>query len=265
MVMLRHQYHPVRDYLDELEWDGVERVGRLFIDYLGADDTEYVREVTRKMLVAAVARVFNPGVKFDHMLVLVGRQGIGKSYILNLLGREWYSDTLDTVQGKEAYEQLHGVWVMEMGELTATKKADIEAIKHFITKQEDNYRVACGRHTRSFPRQCVFFGTTNDTEFLRDRTGNRRFWPVTVGRNPIIKDMWAELTKSEIDQVWAEAVTAYQNKEALYLDTEMSLIAAEIQEEHVEESSKTGMIKEYLDILLPENWSDLDIHERRNY
>ncbi len=205
-----HSFHPIKDYLEGLSWDGQERINSLFIDYLGAEDSSYVRTVTRKILVAAVARVFIPGIKFDNMPVLAGTQGIGKSTIIKKLGQQWYSDSLTTVSGKEAYEQLQGVWILEMGEMMATKKADIEATKHFLSKTEDIYRVAYGRRTSRFPRQCVFIGTTNDREFLRDKTGNRRFWPIDVGVKTHSKSVFDDLNQYEIDQVWAEAVELWK-------------------------------------------------------
>lgn len=203
IIEKKNKYHPIIDYLNSNTWDKVSRVDTLMIDYLGAEDCDYTRNVTRKMLVAAVSRVFNPGIKFDYMLVLVGRQGIGKSYIINLLGREWYSDSLNTVYGKEAYEQLQNAWILEMAELSATKKADAEAIKHFISKTEDSYRQAYGRRVDTFKRQCVFFGTTNENEFLKDRTGNRRYWPLMVGVNKPLKNLFKDLNKNEINQIWA--------------------------------------------------------------
>lgn len=130
-------FHPIKDYLNSLKWDGIKRVDTLLIDYLGAEDNHYTRTIIRKVLVAAVARVFNPGIKFDNMMVLSGPQGMGKSTFIKKLGGDWYSDSLTTVQGKEAYEQLQGVWLLEMGEMMATKKADIEAVKHFLSKSED--------------------------------------------------------------------------------------------------------------------------------
>lgn len=149
----RQSIHPVREYLDGLEWDGVKRVDTLLIDYLGAEDTAYTRLVTRKFLTAAVARIYEPGAKFDYMLVTSGPQGIGKTELPTILARKWFSNSLENVQGKDAYEALQGVWIMEMGEMTATKKADIEATKHFISKREDIYREAYGRYKSYFKRQ----------------------------------------------------------------------------------------------------------------
>jgi putative DNA primase/helicase len=261
----KHSFHPIKDYLDSLTWDGVERVSSLFIDYLGAEDNSYVRTVTRKIIVAAVARVFVPGIKFDNMPVLSGPQGIGKSTFIKKLGKEWYSDSLTTVTGKEAYEQLQGVWMLEMGEMMATKKADIEATKHFLSKTEDIYRVAYGRRTSRFPRQCVFIGTTNDREFLRDKTGNRRFWPIDVGVVQHSKSVFVDMTDYEINQIWAEAVELWNNKEPLFLSREEEKEAAKQQDSHSEESAKAGLIEEYLNKALPDNWYELGITEKRNY
>ena len=217
------------------------------------------------MLVAAVSRVFNPGIKFDYMLVLVGRQGIGKSYIINLLGREWYSDSLNTVYGKEAYEQLQNAWILEMAELSATKKADAEAIKHFISKTEDSYRQAYGRRVDTFKRQCVFFGTTNENEFLKDRTGNRRYWPLMVGVNKPLKNLFKDLNKNEINQIWAEALYLYKCGEKLILEGEVEREANLKQEQHLESNSKEGMIREFLNMKLPKSWDKMDVFERRIY
>ncbi len=257
--------HPVRDYLSSLSWDKQPRVDTLFIDYLGAADNEYTRTVTRKMLVAAVARVMEPGCKFDNMLVLVGKQGQGKSYILKRLGRDWFSDSLTTVTGKEAYEQLQGSWILEMSELSATKKAEVEAIKHFLSKQVDTFRVAYGRNVTSFPRQCVFFGSTNRTDFLRDVTGNRRTWPVATMAQAAAKNLFTDFTDDEVDQVWAEAVEIYKAGETLYLEQDMAAVAATVQEEHMEESEKFGQVQEFLKIKLPEDWADRDLNDRRAY
>jgi putative DNA primase/helicase len=179
-------------------------VDSLLIDYLGAEDSLYTRTVTRKALTACTARVFVPGIKFYYMLVLVGKQGIGKSHIISLLGQSWYSDSLNTVQGKEAYEQLQDAWLIEMAELSAAKKAEAEAVEHFISKRDDIYRVSYGNPVTKFPRQCVFFGTTDDNEFLRDKTGNRRFWPVVAGLCKRKKNLWDHMDQAEIDQIWVE-------------------------------------------------------------
>ena len=260
----KHSFHPIKDYLNGLLWDGEKRIETLFIDYLGAEDNSYTRTVAKKILVAAVARVYVPGIKFDNMPVLAGPQGIGKSTIIKKLGREWFSDSLTTVSGKEAYEQLQGVWILEMGEMMATKKADIEATKHFLSKTEDIYRVAYGRRTSRFPRQCVFIGTTNGREFLRDKTGNRRFWPIDVGINERKKSVF-EMTDYDIDQIWAEAVELWNDKEPLYLSGKEEEEALKQQDSHSEESAKAGLVEEYLNRLLPKDWYDLDLYKRKEF
>lgn len=262
-VLRDNAFHPVRQYLQELTWDGEERLDRLLVEYLGAEDTEYVRAVTRKTLVAAVARVFQPGIKFDYILVLVGAQGQGKSQIIDRLGGRWFSDSFGTVQGKEAYEQIQGVWLVEMAELAGLKKAEVETIKHFISKREDRYRVAYGRRVENFPRQCVFFGTSNNRDFLRDPTGNRRFWPVDTMQRLFVKDVFKELTEEEVGQIWAEAVELYRCGEKLYLSPELEAEAYRQQVEHSEQDERVGMIERYLETLLPDNWEDMETYARR--
>jgi predicted P-loop ATPase len=264
-VAEKNAFHPIREYLGKLSWDGIPRLDTLLIDYLGAEDTPYLRAVTRKAFLAAVARVFVPGIKFDNMLVMVGPQGVGKSYILKLLAKHWHSDSLTTVQGKEAYEQLQGAWIVELAELSALRKAEAEAIKNFISKQEDAYRVAYGRQISVFPRQCVFFGTTNDLDFLKDKTGNRRFWPVEVGVRERKLNLWQDMTELFIDQVWAEAADAWHGGETLYIGADMEREAVLVQNKHTEESPLAGLVREYLNRLLPENWEQLDLGARRSF
>lgn len=264
-IAKKYAYHPIKDYINFLKWDGKCRLDNLLIDYLGAEDCDYTKAVIRKTLVAAVSRVFEPGIKFDYMPVLVGPQGVGKSHILSLIGKAWYSDSFNTVLGKEAYEQLQGCWIVEMAELSAIRKVEAEAVKHFISKRDDVYRQAYGRRVTKHPRQCVFFGTTNDVEFLKDRTGNRRYWPVVVNKNRPVKNMWEELNEYEVNQIWAEAKVLYDNKEPLIFDRELDKEVVDRQNSHMESNSKEGMIVEYLDKLLPSNWDDMDIGGRRRY
>lgn len=264
-VTRRNRFHPVREYLDKLVWDGTARIGSLLVDFLGAEDTEYVRTVTHKTMVAAVARIFEPGVKFDYMLTLVGPQGVGKSTLFHILAGEWFSDSFHTFQGKEAYEQLQGAWIVEIAELAATKKSDVESMKQFITKRVDSYRQAYGRHISEFKRQSIFIGTTNDYEFLRDRTGNRRFWVVEVGVEPTLYSMWDDLTQEDVNQMWAEALHYYRAGEELRLPAEMEREAALAQDDHVEESPLKGIIEEYLEIPITEDWYDLPLHKKKQY
>ena len=266
LVSMNNKYNPVLEYLNFLRWDGTKRVERLFIDYLGADDTEYVRAVTRKTLAAAVARIFEPGIKYDTVTVLVGVQGCGKSFIIRRLGKHWFSDTLTTVQGKEAYEQLQGFWIIEIAELSALKRNEVEAVKHFTAKSEDAYRAAYGHHTEIRKRQCIFLGTTNQREFLRDQTGNRRFLPIDTHPERAVKDVFSDLTDDEVDQLWAEAAEIYRSGEKIFMDTaKLRELAKQEQDSHFEESPLTGDVIKYLNTLLPENWADMDISDRRMF
>lgn len=260
-----HRFHPVRKYLQSLIWDGRPRLDCLLVDYLGAVDSEYTRAVTRKAFVAAVARVFEPGIKFDYVLTLVGNQGIGKSAIIKKLGRNWFTDSFGTVQGKEAFEQIQGVWLVEIAELAGLRKADLETIKHFITKQEDLYRPAYGRRVENHPRQCVFVATTNNRDFLRDPTGGRRFWPVDTDISKATLKLFRDFNEDEVNQVWAEAKCLYDRREPLFLTPELEKIAAGVQSEHGEQDERSGVIQKYLETLVPENWQDMNVFERRAF
>lgn len=264
VVAQENRFHPVRDYLETCTWDGVRRVDTLLVDYLGAEDNEYTRAVTRKTLTAAVARIYRPGCKFDYMLTLRGKQGIGKSALIAKLGGPWFSDTFTTMQGKDAYEQVMGVWLMEVGELAGMRKAEAETIKLYISKQNDRFRPAYGRRLQEFPRQCVFIGTTNEAEFLRDTTGNRRFWVVDTPNEPK-RDLWDDLTPETVRKIWAEAVGYYKAKEPLFLPRTLEKMAREVQETYEEENPRKGIILEYLERLLPEGWDNMDIYTRRQW
>jgi len=259
----RYSFHPVRDYLDGLEWDEQERVDTLLIDFLGAQDNIYTREAIRKMLVGAVARVYRPAVKFDLVLTLVGAQGTGKSTFISKLGGDWFSDTFLTVKGKEALEQIQGAWLIEMAELAGLRKAEVESVKHFISKQEDTFRPAYARTSETYKRQCVFFGTTNNKDFLRDPSGNRRFMPVDIDQKKARSSVWSEEFDECLAQVWAEAVHLFRQKEPLFLSSEAEKIAYIEQAKHSETDERKGIIEEYLDTFLPADWADRDIFDRR--
>jgi len=261
----KHSWHPIREYLRALKWDGVSRLETLLVDYFGAVDSLYTRQVMRKWLAGAVNRVMRPGCKFDLVLVLVDpAQGSSKSTFFNILGREWFSDTFMTVHGKEALEQIQGAWIIEMAELAGLRKADIEAVKHFITKQRDQFRPAYARTAETYERQCVFAGTTNNTDFLRDPSGNRRFLPVDVNRDMVTKSVFEDLAE-EVDQIWAEAMEIVKQGEALYLSAEVEEMARQEQAAHSETDERTGLIQKYLDTLLPANWEGLDFYERKAF
>lgn len=262
VVALQNKFHPVREYLDGCVWDGVPRVETLLVDYLGAEDTPYTRAVTRKALTAAAARIYDPGCKFDYMLTLRGRQGIGKSALIARLGGRWFSDSFTTLQGKDAYEQVLCVWIMEVGELAGMRRAEAETIKLYISKQVDRFRPAYGRRTQEFPRQCIFIGTTNEAQFLRDRTGNRRFWIVDTPNEPR-RSLWDELTPETVRRIWAEAAELYHGGETLYLPPELESVARRVQESFEEENPREGIVQEYLERLLPEDWDTMDLPARR--
>lgn len=260
----KQSFHPVREYLSALVWDGTERIDSLLIDYFGVEDNLYTREAMRIQLIGAVSRIFVPGSKFDYVLLIVGEQGTKKSTFINKLGGDWYSDTFNTVQGKEGMEQIHGVWLMEMAELAGLRKAEVESIKHFISKQEDQFRPAYGRTTETFKRQCVFFGTTNDLTPLKDPTGNRRFNPALVRPYLVKKDVFTHLD-DEVDQIWAEAVALFKAGAKRYLSKEAELIAKQQQMAHSEFDERRGVVEKFLDMKLPPDWEKMDITERRVY
>lgn len=255
-------YNPVTDYLNALSWDGVKRLSALFIDYLGAADNDYTRAITRKAFTAAVARVMTPGCKFDNMTILTGAQGIGKSTLLKKMGRDWFSDSIKSFEGKEASELVQGVWLVEIAELEAFNRTEVGRIKQFLSQQEDIYRAAYGRNIGWHPRRCVFFGTSNNGEYLRDKTGNRRFWPVDVGVTAPAKSVFSDLD-NEVDQLWAEAVVYWRLGESLYLPKEIEAVALEEQENHREHSAREGLIMEFVERRVPKDWNKWPIDRRR--
>lgn len=259
-------YHPIKEFLASLpKWDEIPRVDTLLVDFLGAVDNEYVRAVTRKTLVAAIARVMTPGCKFDTMLVLSGPQGKGKSTLIAKLCGDWFNDSLllSDTKDKTAAEKLQGYWILEIGELAGLKKTDIETLRGFLSRQNDIYRAAFGRRATPHPRQCVFIGTTNADTYLRDITGNRRFWPVKVPGGTD-RGSW-ELTREEVEMIWAEALHYYKKGETLHLPKELEPIAVQEQKEAMEQDEREGTIRDYLEMLLPENWESMTLYERRNF
>ena len=209
-------YHPIRDQLDALRWDGMARLDSWLVQHAGADDTPYTRAVGRKFLLAMVARVMQPGCKHDHTLVLSGEQGQNKSTACRILaGADYFSDTLPSILGDktDAIRHLQGIWLVEMAELAPSRKSDAEELKAFLSGATDRVRLPYAKFAETFPRQCVFVGTTNDDQFLRDATGGRRFWPVAVRQ---VID--AESLTAERDQLFAEAVEAYKAGEPWWLD-----------------------------------------------
>ena len=264
IVSAQNRINDVKQYLQGLTWDGVKRLDTLLSEYLGAEDTAYTRAVMRKSLCAAVGRAVTGGIKYDYMPIFTGPQGIGKSTFLRILGKDWFSDSLTTFEGKEAAELIQGTWINEIGELSAFTKQETQVIKQFLSKTDDIYRAAYGRRTDKYPRRCVFFGTSNDSEFLKDATGNRRFWPVDVGVHPAKKSVWNQLPL-EADLIWAEAYLYWTMGEPLYLPKEIEELAKHQQEKHRESSGKEGIILDFLERKVPSNWDSLDLQKRRMF
>lgn len=260
-------YHPVREYLDRLpEWDGVQRLDTLLIDYLGAEDNDYVRQVTRKTLCAAIERVRHPGCKFDTVLVLCGPQGIGKSTLIAKIGGEWFSDSLNLgdTKDKTAAEKLQGYWIIEIGEMAGMGSAGVKTLRTFITTQDDRYRASYGRRVSSHPRQCILIGTTNSEEgYLNDVEGGRRFWPVNT---PSIgnKKVW-DISQEEVDQIWAEAVKRAGEGESLILSGDVAEEAKKRQKAAMISDPREEKVRNYLDVRLPLDWYDRDLDKRRDF
>lgn len=259
-------YHPVREYLRGLDgqWDGFERLDTMLIRYMGADDTPYVRAVTRKWMVAAVKRIMEPGCKFDSVLVLQGPQGIGKSNLGQVLSRGWFSDSVPTLGvDKRAYEALRGKWIIEIAEMASAKRSEQEAQKAFLTATVDSYRPPYAALIRDFPRQCVFYATTNEGEPLRDHTGGRRYWPVRCKGVDQGYPIGFELP-NEVDQLWAEALARYHAGETLYIrDAVLEAEAKEEQEMMTVEDSDFELVREYLERLWPEDWATRTLEFRQ--
>lgn len=265
LVSEQHRFNEVRDYLQSLSWDGMHRIETSLHDYLGAADNEYVRAVARKSMAAGVARVMTPGCKYDYVPVFTGPQGIGKTTFLKTLGLSWHSDSLQSFRGKDAAEMIQGIWIVEIGEMTGYSKSDDNEIKQFLSRCDDVYRQPYGRHTGRFPRKCIFFGTCNDHDFLKDPTGSRRFWPVDVGICAPTRSIWGELP-DEVDQFWAEAFHYWTKGEPLYMDTpKLDSMAKDEQEQHREDNVKEGMIRDFLEKPVPDNYDSLSLAARRMF
>lgn len=269
----KNSFHPVRNYLKSLPpWDGIERAPRLFIEILGAKDCEYTKSITIHWLKAAIARIYYPGCKFDYCLVLKGAQGKGKSTILAKLGVTWFNDSIFDISGKEALENLQGNWIIELGEMQATKRADNEAIKAFISRKVDKFRLPYGRRTGEFPRQCVFAGTTNLPEFLKDRTGGRRFWIIVCDDDFDTFKALEKIDSDYINQIWSEVLYKFNEEQPF---NERNLLPPDnileqaklIQESYTEGSGLDGLVTAFLEMPIPDKqtWDNMSKLERRKY
>lgn len=245
-----NSFHPLKDYFKKLQWDGTARIGSWLRDYLDAKGpTAYVDAVGTKMLVAAVARVMHPGCKFDYVPIFEGKQGIGKSSAIRILASDrWFSDSLGDITNKDAVANLQRAWIVEIGEMAAMDRNQSNELKSFVSRQTDMVRVPFGRKPEDFPRHSIFVGTTNDVEYFKDETGNRRYWPVKVG-----ECKFKELARDR-DQLWAEALVAYDLGETLYLDKGLELVAAQEQSSRYIADAFEEQIISFLDeaINLPE-------------
>ena len=251
-VSMRNKFHPVRELLDSLTWDGKEHIRSLLPEYLGAEDSDYTYQVMRLWMLGAVSRVYKPGSKFDYTIILQGSQGIGKSTFLKLMALDdsWFNDSLDSLDSDKAVQSLTGSWIIELAELKSLARTagGVESVKRFLTATQDKYRIPYERRADTFYRQCVFAGTTNKDDFLQDETGNRRFLIIHTGVTKPFKSLFIPEAMDDIKQAWAEAVYIWKNeKPELILPESCVQQAKELQEQNMADDGKRGIILEYLE------------------
>lgn len=261
----RKSVNVAKDYFENLVWDGKNRLDTLIVDYLGAEDNEYIRQATRKAFTAVAARVITEKpIKFDNMVILTGKQGIGKSTMLSKLAGEWFTDSIIDFNSKDTLLLLQNCIIAEVPELQGFNKADSNRLKQFLGQKTDKYRAPYEHREEEHPRHCVFFGTTNDDEFLRDTTGNRRYWPIGVGKNKPIKNVFKDLD-NEKEQIWAEAVVRFRTGEPLYLEGNALKKAEREQKSRLVSDPWEEAITEYLSRPIPIDWFDRSIETQKNY
>ncbi|MCF5806046.1 VapE domain-containing protein [Pseudomonas tremae] len=236
-----HAFHPVREYLQKLEWDQVPRLEQWLIDVMGVEPSEYVKKVGKRWMISAVARVMRPGCKADSVLILEGAQGAGKSTAMSILGGDWFMDTPFALGDKDGFQAIRGKWIVELGELDSFNKAESTKAKQFFSASTDTYRESYGRRTNDVPRQCVFVGTTNQEEYLKDATGNRRYWPVACTKVEL------EQLREMRDQLWAEAMFCFQAGEIWWVNRDESSMFAEAQDERFVVDEWEGLILNWLE------------------
>lgn len=272
-VTNKHREHPIRKYLTSLEWDGVERLDRLIIDYVGAENTPLNRAFTRKWFVAAVARAMSDKpIKFDNCLTLSGKQHSGKSLtfrtMANINGNEWFQDSIDSFNGKDPMEQIQGYWIVELAEMSAINNTSIEKVKNFLSKSSDDYRNTYGRNVENHRRQCVFCSTTNEAYFLKGNE-NRRFWVIRI--DPSLRSKGngndASALEHDRDQLWAEAFYRWQQGESLELSNELYNEALNVQRDvnALAADTLTGPVVEFAKAPIPTDWEQRDLQARRDY
>lgn len=251
IVFAENKYHPVRDLIEKTKWDGMPRIKGLLCKWLGVDDEPYSHEISRLIFAGGIHRLYNPGCKFDDMPVLIGKnQGEGKSTFVRWLALddEFFREVTE-IEGQKGMEALEGAWICEMGELLALNRAkDVEAVKSYITRLVDVHRKPFDKRVSEHKRQCIFIGTTNKAEFLTDKTGNRRYYPVTCNSVGYELFKHEKEVKADILQCWAEAKYLYDLGEiAPYADQKLVEVIRERQQEAVEDDYRVGMIKAYLE------------------
>lgn len=264
-VMARKRgFHPVKEMIESQPWDGIKRAETIFIDYLGAEDNDYIRAVSRKWLAGGIARIYHPSIKMEIVPVLQGKQGAGKSTLAAKLGGNYFTDSLSTLgESKDDYQQLIGAWIIELGELSSFKKTDADKIKNFISARSDKIRLPYQRITQEFKRTCIFIGTTNNDRFLNDLTGNRRFFPIPLKEEPS-KSVF-ELEEATIQQIWAEAKIIHDSGEELYLNVYEEAIANEYRKESSKEELFYEDLEDFLEMPVPPNWENMKLYDKRNY
>lgn len=267
-VCRENAFHPVRDYFNKLYWDGVSRLDTLFIDYLGAEDTELNRWITRIAFTAAVYRAFEPGTKYDQIVVLVGTQGCGKSTVIERMAAnsEWFSNSMPSPDdATKAASHLRGKFIIEIGELVGFRKAEVEAIKNFLSKTADDFRPAWGKNELHRLRQCIFFATTNEEQFLRDSSGERRYWPIQVAANKPKYNLWEELMPATVEQLWAEAIEHYKERMPLVLPVRLDNALQAVQEQYKQVDDWIGIIENFLERKLPTDWNSRSTEKKKEY
>ena len=261
----RKTFHPIKEMIHSKPWDGVQRVESIFIDYLGVDDNSYTRAVARKWMAGAVARIYEPGIKFEMVPIIAGKQGLGKSTLFQRLGGDFFTDSLRSLGNtKDDYQTLIGTWVIELGELSSMSTTETDQIKSFISARSDKIRLPYAKTPLNYKRTCVFVGTTNTGQFLQDLTGNRRFFPIPSKGKPLL-DVF-EVEETTVQQIWAEAYLLYENGEKLFLDDPVdNAIADEYREEATEKSLFFMEIEEFLDMPVPTSWDNMQLYDKRSY
>lgn len=264
-VAKRNKVNPVKSRIETVPWDGTPRAERLFIDYVGADDSHYTRSITKIWLTGLIARVYQPGIKFEIVPILQGPQGLGKSTILKKLFPDHFNDSLKSMgRNKDDYQQLQGKLIVELGELSALNKSEVELTKNFISSPSDTYRGSYEHYSTPHPRKCVFIGTTNHQDYLKDATGERRFYPIKCGVSKSTKNPWYP-DQSDLLQILAETKTWFDSGVQIYPDKRTLEEAKPYQDEASVIDVQKDAIEDYLNMNVPTNWDELGLDLKQRY